>query len=95
MNYDDKYKELMHRTFLEIGENDTNTQDLDLISLTKELVTISALNKKYNNIEYSTEFIQDLNEKEYVQFLNAMHKVNMITTKLFFNIHQSELENNT
>lgn len=84
----------MHRTYLEIGE-DTNQEEVDLINLTEPLITISALNKKYSTIEYDNNFLQNLDESEYINLLKSMKKINLLTTKFYFNIYQTELENNT
>jgi hypothetical protein len=50
--------------------------ELDLMSLTKPLVKISELNKKYSTVYYDEDFMTALTEHEKESFLNQLTLIN-------------------
>jgi len=69
--------------------SNNSSESLDLIALTKPLIDISKLNKKYSSIVYDESFLNELTESELNLFLTQIKRMNMQLIKFFYNYHQS------
>ena len=77
LNYAKKIHEILSSNEINLPNNtNSNIPELDLMSLTKPLVIISDLNKKYSTVHYDEDFISALTEHEEESFLKHLIQIN-------------------
>jgi hypothetical protein len=59
-----------------LNKMNNNVPELDLISLTRSLIKISELNKKYSTVHYDEDFMLALTEHEEESFLEQLTLIN-------------------
>ena len=59
-----------------LDNTNDNVPELDLMSLTRPLVRISELNKKYSTVHYDEDFMSALSEHEEESFLEQLSLIN-------------------
>lgn len=77
ISYAKKIHEILSSTENNLLNNtNSNVPDLDLMSLTRPLVRISELNKKYSTVYYDEDFMSALTEHEEESFLEQLTLIN-------------------
>lgn len=77
LNYAKKIHEILSSNEINLPNNtNSNIPELDLMSLTKPLVKISELNKKYSTVHYDEDFMSALTEHEEESFLAQLTLIN-------------------
>ena len=78
MNSHISYAQKIHNILSsnEINLQNNDVPELDLINLTKPLVIISELNKKYSTVSYDKDFFSALTKDEETKFFNQITLMN-------------------
>lgn len=77
ISYAKKIHEILSSTENNLLNNTNNTiPELDLMSLTRPLVRISELNKKYSTVHYDEDFMSALDAHEEESFLAQLTLIN-------------------